>query len=291
MSNREGIEHFSHKAMLRKHLETGFNHQGGIWFATNEVNCRSCDGGLIPVNILEGVTRVGEVEAPFRYGSWDFIPDIMLWGANERKPLAFVEVVHTSAPSPEKVAFCQREGIDLFTFDARAPIRNHFETRLLWGESSTLRCRRRLRNRLKQLMGQLYSLPADAAKVGVSNQWRDGQLLPVQTYWVGNQTVNRSELMAVACLHAMMMQWEANDRIKASDLEHDDDVPYTRREKMLDTEVKNVVTAVQWENILPGEKPHSGKPSRASRDAWLFPKNYWDAPEPPPLWGITQNVR
>ena len=24
MSNREGIEHFSHKTMLRKHLETGF---------------------------------------------------------------------------------------------------------------------------------------------------------------------------------------------------------------------------------------------------------------------------
>ena len=28
MSNREGIEHFSHKAMLRKHLETGFNKAG-----------------------------------------------------------------------------------------------------------------------------------------------------------------------------------------------------------------------------------------------------------------------
>ena len=284
MSNREGIEHFSHKAMIRKHLETGFNHQSGIWLAANEVNCRSCDGGLLPINMLEGVNRVGEVEAPFRYGSWNFIPDIMLWGANERKPLAFVEVVHTSSPSPEKVAFCQGEGIDLFTFDARAPIANHFQTRLLWGQSPMLRCRIRPRNRLKQLMGHLYSLPTDAAKVGVSNQWREGQALPVQTYWVGNRTVNRSELMAVACLHAMMMQLEANDRIKESDLKHGGHVSYSRREKMLSTEVRNVVNAVQWATIGPGEKPHSSKPYRASRDAWLFPKNYWDAPEPPPLW-------
>ena len=60
--------------------------------------------------------------------------------------------------------------------------------------------------------------------------------------------------------------------------------PYTRRENRLATEVKNVVNAVQWENTLPGDKPDSGKPSSASCDAWLFPKRYWSAPEPPPLW-------
>ena len=284
MSNQEGIEHWSHKAMIRKHLETGLSHRGGLFLAANEENCRSCDGGLLPINMLEGVLRVGEVETPFRYGSWDFIPDIMLWGRTDRKPLAFVEIVHTSPPSPEKVAFCQREGIDLYVFDARAPIANHFQTRLLWGKSPALRCRRRQRDRLKTLTDHLYRLPADKAIVGVKNHYRAGKT--GQTYLVGEKTVNASELTAVVVLHAMMMQLEANDRTATTlpNQEHGDASTYTQRECLLARQVKNVVNAVQWENVAPGDQPHSGKPDSVPTDAWLLPKAFWNAPEPPPLW-------
>ena len=283
MSSREGVEHFSHKAMIRKHLETGFNHRGGLFLATAEENCQSCGGGVIPVNMLEGVLRVGEVETPFRYGSQDFIPDCMLWGANERKPLAFVEVVHTSPPSSEKVEFCQQEGIDLYVFDARSPINNHYQTRLLWGRSPTLRCRRRQRDRLKSLMDHLYRLPADKAKVVVKNQYRSGRA--TQSYLVGEKTVNASELVTVACTHAMMMQWEANDRTKNSN--HGDAITYTPREMQLAQQVKDVVNAVQWENVVPGGQPHEGKPDSPPTDATLWPKAFWNAPEPPPLWSTT----
>lgn len=290
----EGIEHWTTKAMLRKHMETGLKHRGAIFAAATERNCAHCAGGPIPINLLEGVERVGEVEVPFRSGQGGFIPDFMLWGKDERKPLAFVEVVHTSRPSQEKIEFCRRENIDLLLFSAVAPIDNHWQTRLLWPEALVLRCRQKERRRLDQLMDYLWSLPdagdirtpsgSPICRFGVTQRARRPQDISdeeipkvVQQYWVGTRTVSAKELLQMAMICCINLQFLVNRRL--SDMPdspgHSEPIRFTEREERISRSMTELVNAVQWHNVGPDGSSWNRQQGITMNDAWFYPKEWF----------------
>lgn len=290
----EGIEHWTTKAMLRKHMDTGLKHRGAIFAAATERNCARCAGGLIPINLLEGVERVGEVEAPFRSGQDGFIPDFMLWGKDERKPVAFVEVVHTSRPSQEKIAFCRRENIDLLLFSAVAPVANHWQTRLLWPEALALRCRQKERRRLDQLMDYLWSLPdggdirtspgSPICRFGVTqraphHQDIQGECTPkaAQQYWVGARTVSAKELLQMAMIVSINLQFDVNRRLAVmpDEPEHGEPISFTAREEEISRNLTELVNTVQWHNVGQDGSSWDRQLAITMNDVWFYPKEWF----------------
>ena len=155
----EGLPHWANKSLLSHKLESRRKKQQGYWLFFREC-CGNCGGRGFVENILAGVTAV-KIESD--YGSYR--PDILLERGNE--PPIWLEITHTSPPSPQKLAYCASKGIDVFELEGgRRPI----ESAVIQAHVSPRNCRKRKRERLAGLWQHIASL--DDPIVGIREDFR-----------------------------------------------------------------------------------------------------------------------
>ena len=155
----EGVAHWSNKAMFAHKLERRRRRQQGFWLFFREC-CGQCNGRGFVQNILADVT---DVKAEANYGG--FRPDILLLRGD--KPPIWLEVTATSKPSQRKLAYCARNGIDVFELEgSQRPV----DATVRRAHIAPRNCRQRQRERLADLWHQMANL--DDLKVGIREDFR-----------------------------------------------------------------------------------------------------------------------
>ena len=143
----ESVSHWSNKAMYSHKLERRRKRQQGFWLFFKEC-CGKCEGGGFVENILADVTAV---KSEADYGG--FRPDILLERGD--KPPIWLEVTHTSLPSPSKLAYCADQGIDVFELEgSQRPV----DSTVRKAHISPRNCRKRQRQRLVDLWRHMATL-------------------------------------------------------------------------------------------------------------------------------------
>ncbi len=168
----EGVPHWSNKAMYSHKLERRRKRQQGFWLFFKEC-CGQCEGGGFVENILADVTAV---KSEADYGG--FRPDILLERGD--KPPIWLEVTHTSLPSPSKLAYCADQGIDVFELEgSQRPV----DSTVRKAHISPRNCRKRQRQRLVDLWRHMASL--DDPKVGIKEDFRspERQCREREAFW------------------------------------------------------------------------------------------------------------
>ncbi len=123
-------------------------------------SCGECGGGGFVENILNDLTAV-RMEADFG----NYRPDILLEKGS--RPPTFLEFTHTSPPSRDKLAYCAKQGIDLFELEgSRRPI----ESAVRMAYISHPNCRKRQRQRLFDLWQHMANM--DDPVVGIREDFR-----------------------------------------------------------------------------------------------------------------------
>ena len=143
----EGVSHWTNKALLSHKLERRRKRQQGYWLFFREC-CGECQGRGFVENILEGVTAVRS-EADYE----NYRPDILLERGD--KPPIWLEITHTSPPSPQKLAYCASQGIDVFELEgSQHPV----DSSVIRAYISPRNCRKQKRERLASLWQSIADL-------------------------------------------------------------------------------------------------------------------------------------
>ena len=182
----ESVEHWSNVALFGHKFKTFLNRPRGFSIPFLSC-CGKCEAGPMVENILEAVDRVS-VEAA--YGG--FRPDILL-ERKDKLPI-FIEVVTTSKPSPEKLKYCAKQGIDLFEIDGtRRPI----ESAVLRAHIAPHNCRKERRRALATSFGRLESQQDPVIEL----RRLRGQ---GQEFLIGGHTVERRVFLSVLVVFEMI---------------------------------------------------------------------------------------
>ena len=183
--NPESVAHWANKSLFAHKFKIYLRKPRGLWLAFNTC-CGECEAGPMVENILEDVEDV-KVEAD--YGG--FRPDILL--ERKDKPPIFIEAVNTNRPSPAKLKYCAKRGIDLFEIDgSRRPI----ESAVLGSHIAPANCRKERRRALAAHFERLEHQKDPVVEVRSSRQG--------QQYLIGGVTVERRALLSVLVVFEMI---------------------------------------------------------------------------------------
>ena len=176
----EGVQHWSNKVMYFHLLERYRRRQQGFWVSFKQC-CGQCNGGGFVEDILADVTAV-RMEAD--YGR--FRPDILL--ERREKPPVWLEFTHTSPPSPQKLAYCSANEIDLFELDGS---KYPSESSVTAAYIAPRNCRGRQRRRLFDLWQQIARL--DDPVVGIREDFRspDRQRREWEATWAKSERMRQ----------------------------------------------------------------------------------------------------